>query len=105
MSEIQPNPAAEGEGLTRKAGRGIFWNFLTYGLGKGGVLITTSILDVLQAKPEKFDPRDYLKPARKAVYEMVKGKILAFGSAGRARDYKPVSLQRMKKNYEQKAQQ
>ena len=44
MNEIQPNPAAEGEGLTRKAGRGIFWNFLTYGLGKGGVLITTSIL-------------------------------------------------------------
>ncbi len=71
----------------------------------GRLMITTSILDVLQAKPEKFDPRDYLKPARKAVYEMVKGKILAFGSAGRARDYKPVSLQRMKKNYEQKAQQ
>jgi len=44
LSGILPNPAAEGEGLTRKAGRGIFWNFLTYGLGKGGVLITTSIL-------------------------------------------------------------
>jgi len=44
LSDLQSTPTAEGEGLTRKAGRGIFWNFLTYGLGKGGVLITTSIL-------------------------------------------------------------
>jgi O-antigen/teichoic acid export membrane protein len=44
LSEIQSTPASESEGLTRKAGRGIFWNFLTYGLGKGGVLVTTSIL-------------------------------------------------------------
>ncbi len=30
--------------IGRKAGRGIFWNFLTYGLGKAGILLTTSIL-------------------------------------------------------------
>jgi O-antigen/teichoic acid export membrane protein len=44
LSDLISPPPAEGEGITRKAGRGIFWNFLTYGLGKGGVLITTSIL-------------------------------------------------------------
>lgn len=32
------------ENITRKAGRGLVWNFLTYGIGKGGVLISTSIL-------------------------------------------------------------
>ncbi|MCC7119438.1 MAG: lipopolysaccharide biosynthesis protein [Anaerolineales bacterium] len=30
--------------ITRKAGRGIVWNFLTYGLGRGAVLVTTAIL-------------------------------------------------------------
>ncbi|MCL4274192.1 MAG: lipopolysaccharide biosynthesis protein [Anaerolineales bacterium] len=30
--------------ITYKAGRGIFWNFLTYGLSKGVLLLTTSIL-------------------------------------------------------------
>ena len=39
-------------------------------------------------------------PARQAVYEMVKSKILAFGSAGRARHYKPKSLRAMKDYYE-----
>lgn len=41
-----------GEGIARKAGRGIIWNFLTYGLGKGGVLITTSILARLLTKDD-----------------------------------------------------
>jgi len=68
----------------------------------GRLMITTSVLDVLHAKPEKFDPRDYLTPARDAVYNMVKGKILAFGSAGRAKDYKPKTLAQMKKIYESK---
>ncbi len=36
--------------ITRKAGRGIFWNFLTYGLGKGVILLTTSILARLLTK-------------------------------------------------------
>lgn len=30
--------------ITRKAGRGVMWNFLTYGLGKGVLLLTTSVL-------------------------------------------------------------
>jgi lipopolysaccharide exporter len=38
--------------LTRKAGKGIFWNFLTHGLGKGVVLLTTSILARLLTKED-----------------------------------------------------
>jgi len=36
--------------ITRKAGRGIIWNFLTYGLTKGLALLTTSILAHLLTK-------------------------------------------------------
>lgn len=51
MSDTQPTTTdSDGEGITRKAGRGIVWNFLTYGLGKGGVLITTSVLARLLTK-------------------------------------------------------
>jgi len=38
--------------IGRKAGRGIFWNFLTYGLSKLGVLLTTSILARLLSKDD-----------------------------------------------------
>lgn len=38
--------------LSKKATRGIFWNFLAYGLSKGVVLLTTSILARLLAKDE-----------------------------------------------------
>ncbi len=43
---------ADGENsqIARKAGRGIMWNFLTYGLGKLVVLITTAILARLLTK-------------------------------------------------------
>lgn len=43
---------SDGESITRKAGRGIVWNFLTYGLGKGGTLITTAILARLLTKDD-----------------------------------------------------
>jgi fructose-bisphosphate aldolase class II len=69
----------------------------------GRLMITTAVLDVMHAKPDKFDPRDYLGPARDAVYEMVKSKILAFGSAGCAEDYKPKSLNAIKGYYEKQS--
>lgn len=46
------NPTLEPNQLTRKAGKGFFWNFLTYGLGKVVVLLTTSILARLLTKDE-----------------------------------------------------
>jgi len=65
----------------------------------GRLMVTTAILEVLCSQPEKFDPRDYLGPSREAIYNMVKSKILAFGSAGHSKDYRPKSLRRMKKVY------
>ncbi len=46
--EAQPQE----QNITRKAGRGIVWNFLTYGLSKGVVLLTTSILARLLTKED-----------------------------------------------------
>jgi O-antigen/teichoic acid export membrane protein len=46
------NSHEENSRITRKAGRGIFWNFLTYGLGKGVILLTTSILARLLTKDD-----------------------------------------------------
>lgn len=38
--------------IARKAGRGVIWNLLSYGLGKGVVLLTTSILARLLTKED-----------------------------------------------------
>jgi fructose-bisphosphate aldolase class II len=37
--------------------------------------MTASIREALAKNPEKFDPRDYLRPAREAIKNMVKHKI------------------------------
>ncbi len=44
--------------------------------------ITGAIRKVLSETPEKFDPRDYLKPARVAMAEVCKERMIAFGQAG-----------------------
>jgi len=46
--------------------------------------ITGAIRKVLAETPEKFDPRDYLKPARQAMAEVCKARMIAFGQAGHA---------------------
>lgn len=42
------------------------------------------VREVLAAKPNEYDPRKYLGPARDAIKETVIGKIREFGSAGKA---------------------
>jgi fructose-bisphosphate aldolase class II len=42
------------------------------------------VREVLAAKPNEYDPRKYLGPARDAIKETVIGKMREFGSAGRA---------------------
>ena len=42
------------------------------------------VREVLAAKPNEYDPRKYLGPARDAIRETVIGKMREFGSAGRA---------------------
>jgi fructose-bisphosphate aldolase class II len=49
--------------------------------------------------PSKFDPRDYLKPARAAAEEIVKARFLAFGCEGRASQIKPIPLEKMAERY------
>ena len=61
--------------------------------------ITGAIRKVFAETPEKFDPRDYLKPARTAMQELVAGKMRDFGQAGHAGDYEPLSLEQMKELY------
>lgn len=46
--------------------------------------ITGAIRKVLMESPEKFDPRDYLKPARAAMKKVVAERMVQFGQAGQA---------------------
>jgi len=53
--------------------------------------ITGAIRKVFAETPEKFDPRDYLKPARDAMKKVCVARMVAFGQAGWAPKIKPVS--------------
>ncbi len=46
--------------------------------------ITGAIRKVLFEHPEKFDPRDYLKPARTAMKDVCVARMVSFGQAGNA---------------------
>ena len=46
--------------------------------------ITAAIRKVFWETPDKFDPRDYLKPARAAMQEICKQRMIQFGQAGHA---------------------
>ncbi len=49
--------------------------------------------------PGKFDPRDYLKPAREAAKKVCLARFEAFGCAGQASRIKPISLDKMAQRY------
>jgi fructose-bisphosphate aldolase class II len=46
--------------------------------------ITGAIRKVLVESPEKFDPRDYMKPAREAMKQVCIARMTSFGQAGNA---------------------
>ena len=46
--------------------------------------ITGAIRQVFHESPDKFDPRDYLKPARGAMKQVCVDRMVAFGQAGQA---------------------
>ncbi len=54
--------------------------------------ITGAIRKVFAESPEKFDPRDYLKPARAAMKDVCVARMTAFGQAGNAGKIKCVSI-------------
>ncbi len=65
----------------------------------GRIAVTGEIRRVFVESPEKFDPRDYLKPARAKLQEIVAGKMRDFSTAGHAGDYEPMTLDDVKKIY------
>lgn len=48
----------------------------------GRIAMTAAIRKIFAEKPEEFDPRKYLGPARDALTEVVKARMVAFGAAG-----------------------
>ena len=61
--------------------------------------ITGAIRKVFIEQPEKFDPRDYLKPAREAMKKVVAERMTQFGQAGHAGDYQPIPIAEMAQMY------
>ncbi len=61
--------------------------------------MTGAVRKVFAETPEKFDPRDWLKPAREAAYKVYVNRMEAFGQAGHAGDYNPMTLEDMKRFY------
>jgi fructose-bisphosphate aldolase class II len=61
--------------------------------------ITGAIRRVLQQKPGVFDPRKYLEPARQAMAEVVKERMIAFGQAGWGDKIPDVTLEQMAQHY------
>lgn len=63
---------------------------IKYGVSKinvdtdGRIVMTGAIRKFFAEHPEKFDPREYLGPARDALTTMIIGRMQAFGSAGQA---------------------
>ena len=61
--------------------------------------ITGAIRKVFAEHPEKFDPRDYLKPSRDAMAAVVRDRMIAFGQAGWGDKVPATTLDQMKARY------
>jgi len=65
----------------------------------GRLAMTGAIRKYLGEHLDAFDPRSYFGAAREAVYQIVKGKMIDFGTAGHAGDYRPMTLEEIKGIY------
>jgi fructose-bisphosphate aldolase class II len=61
--------------------------------------MTAAIRKYMFQNPSKFDPRDYLKPAREAATEICKARYISFGCEGQASKIKPIPLEKMAERY------
>lgn len=61
--------------------------------------MTGAVRKFLAENPGKFDPREWLGPAREASKQVYVERMKAFGQAGHARDYQPMTLDDMKSLY------
>ncbi len=65
----------------------------------GRLAVTAAIRKFFAENPDKFDPRDYLKPARESLAKVIEERMVAFGTAGHIKDVKLVTLEEMKGFY------
>ena len=61
--------------------------------------MTAAVRKYLVENPDKFDPRDYLKPAREAARLICKQRYLEFGCEGQAAKIKPIALPEVAARY------
>ncbi len=61
--------------------------------------MTAAVRRYLAENPSKFDPRDFLKPAREAAMNICKVRSFSFGCEGQAGQIKPMSLEKMAEKY------
>ena len=58
------------------------------------IAMAAAVRKVMITTPEKFDPRDFMKPARAAMKEVCKARMIAFGQAGNASKMRATGLVR-----------
>jgi len=63
--------------------------------------MTAAVRQFLAENPEKFDAREWLKPAREAAKDICKQRYLAFGCEGQGSKIKGTPLQMMAAKYQQ----
>jgi len=61
--------------------------------------MTGAVRRYFAENPSKFDPRDYLKPAREAARKICLARYEAFGCAGQASKIKVMPLEKMAERY------
>ena len=61
--------------------------------------MTAAVRKFLPENPEKFDARDWLKPAREAAKQICQQRYLEFGCEGQAAKIKPLPLTEVAKRY------
>jgi fructose-bisphosphate aldolase class II len=61
--------------------------------------MTGAIRRFMAENPSKFDPREYLKPARAAAKEICLQRYQQFGCAGNGSKIKPIALNEMANRY------
>ena len=61
--------------------------------------MTGAVRKFLAENPEKFDAREWLKPAREAAYRICKQRYLEFGCEGQAGKIKPLPLDEVAQRY------
>jgi fructose-bisphosphate aldolase class II len=61
--------------------------------------MTAAVRKFLAENPSKFDPREFLKPAREAARLVCRQRYQQFGCAGQASRLKPIPLEKMAQRY------